>query len=87
MCEHSLNNYNSVQRKFGITFPAPLWPSRAVMWPEYMVKSSLSTASLAPPVELLYTFVKPGNVEFGFIYGSSADMKHYLMKSKVDSLS
>ncbi len=41
------------------TFPAPLWPSRAVICPEYMVRSSLSTASLEPPTELLYTFVRP----------------------------
>ena len=43
------------------TFPAPLWPSRAVMWPEYIVRSSLSTASLDPPVEFLYSFVKPAS--------------------------
>ena len=43
-----------------LTFPAPLWPSRAVICPEYMVRSSLSTASLEPPTELLYIFVRPG---------------------------
>lgn len=42
-----------------LTFPAPLWPSRAVICPEYMVRSNLSTASLEPPTELLYTFVRP----------------------------
>ena len=41
------------------TFPAPLWPSKAVICPEYMVRSSLSTASFDPPVEFLYSLVRP----------------------------
>ena len=31
------------------------------MWPEYMVRSSLSTASFDPPVEFLYSFVSPAS--------------------------
>lgn len=41
------------------TFPAPLWPSKAVICPEYMVRSSPSTASLEPPVAFLYSFLRP----------------------------
>lgn len=43
-----------------LTFPAPLCPSyKTVMCPLYIERSSLSTATFEPPVEFLYSFLRP----------------------------
>ena len=39
---------NPVSMDIRVVFPAPLWPSRAVIWPSYMFSDTPLTATFFP---------------------------------------
>ena len=43
-----LGGIKPVNIETAVTFPAPLWPSSDVIWPSYILKLILSTATFTP---------------------------------------